>query len=99
MSDPIRVLIADDHPFIRQGIRTTLAGAGDIIVVGEAVDGHQVQRLCRELRPDVVLLDLSMPGASAYETVMHLRMRCPATRVLVLSAYDDDVYVRSMLRT
>jgi len=97
MLEPIRVLISDDHPFIREGIRATLNMTRDIVPVGEAIDGYETQRLCQELRPDVVLLDLSMPGPSAFVTVTQLRTISPQTRVLVLSAYDDDAHIRGML--
>ncbi len=63
--ETIRVLIADDHPLVRCGIRETLCAADDITLVGEASRGDEVQRLCQELQPDVLLLDLQMPGATA----------------------------------
>jgi len=95
--ETIRVLIADDHPLVRCGIRETLRGAGSIVVMGEASRGDEAQELCRELQPDVLLLDLQMPGATAVETVTYIRAQCAATRVIVLTAYDDEVYVRRML--
>ncbi len=91
---PIRVLLADDHPLIRAGIRTILTQEGSLTLVGEAENGSKAQRLCTELLPDVLLLDLNMPGPPASETVAHLREHCPHTKVLVLSAYDDDAYIR-----
>jgi len=97
MVETIRVLIADDHPLVRCGIRETLHGADDIALVGEASRGDEAQRLCRELQPDVLLLDLQMPGATATETVTEVRAHCPQTRVIILTAYDDEVYVRRML--
>ncbi len=97
MVERIRVLIADDHPLVRCGIRETLHGADDIALVGEASRGDEAQRLCRELLPDVLLLDLQMPGATATETVTEVRAHCPTTRVIILTAYDDEVYVRRML--
>ncbi len=97
MMQTIRVLIADDHPLILRGIHETLSRADDIALVGEATRGEEAQRLCAKLRPDVLLLDLQMPGATAVETLAHVRMQCPETRVIILTAYDDDVYVRRML--
>ena len=97
MAQPIRVLLADDHPLVRAGIRTTLQGEADVLLVGEATDAHEAQCLSQELRPDVLLLDLNMPGPSPIETVAALRELCPATRVLVLTAYDDDAYVRAVV--
>lgn len=100
MSTPsgrIRVLLADDHPLVRSGIRATLADEADIDVVGEAANGADVQVLCQELRPDLLLLDLSMPGPSPLETIACVRQLSPETRVLVLTAYDDDAWVRSAI--
>ena len=97
MVETIRVVIADDHPLVRCGIRETLRAADDIAIVGEASRGDEAQRLCRELQPDVLLLDLQMPGATMVETMTFVRERCPMTRVVILTAYDDEVYVRRML--
>ena len=94
---PIRVLLADDHPLVRAGIRATLSSETDIVVVGEAADTMEAQRLAEEVQPDVLLLDLSMPGPSATETVTYLRERCPKVKVLILTAFDDDAYVRGLV--
>jgi DNA-binding NarL/FixJ family response regulator len=93
----IRVLLADDHPLIRAGIRTILTAEPDVRLVGEAIDGDDAQRLCRTLQPDVLLLDLNMPGPSPVETVAAIRSDCPALHVLVLTAHDDDAYVRALV--
>jgi len=92
-----RVVIADDHPLMLRGIRETLQAADDISLIGEASRGDEAQRLCRQLLPDVLLLDLQMPGATAVETVTYVRTHCPTTRIIILTAYDDEVYVRRML--
>lgn len=92
----IRVLIADDHPLIRAGICTTLATEPSLVVVGEASNGDEAIALCRELTPDVLLLDLSMPGHSPMVTVTTLRQNYPYVKILVLTAYDDDAYVRGL---
>ncbi len=97
MVETIRVVIADDHPLVLQGVRETLSKADDIALVGEASRGDEAQRLCRELQPDVLLLDLQMPGATAVETVAYVHTESPTTRVIILTAYDDEVYVRGML--
>ncbi len=97
MVKTIRVVIADDHPLVLRGIRETLQAADDISVIGEASRGDEAQRLCQELQPDVLLLDLQMPGATAVETVTDVRAHCPTARVVILTAYDDEVYVRRML--
>jgi DNA-binding NarL/FixJ family response regulator len=82
---------------MRAGIRATLAAEPDLALVGEAADGAEAQRLCRELEPDVLLLDLNMPGPSAFETVAFLREHCPQVKVVMLTAYDDDAYVHGLV--
>ena len=93
----IRVLLADDHPLARAGIRAALEKAADIEIVGEAHDGAEVRRLTAELRPDVVLLDLVMPGLRPVEFVHWVQANCPATEVLPLTAHDWDYYLAEML--
>ncbi len=97
MSAPIRILLADDHPFVRAGIRATLTEESDFAVVGEAETGYETQQLFQELQPDVVLLDLNMPGPSAIETVTYLRKKRPNAKVIILTAYDDEAYIRGMM--
>lgn len=97
MTESIRVLLADDHPLVRAGLRATLSTASDVRLVGEATDGYATQRMCRELQPDVLLLDLNMPGPPATETIEYLRMHCPDARVLVLTIDDDNASVQRML--
>ena len=90
MAETIRVVLADDHPLMCAGIRATLVAEPDLMLVGEAVDGHEAQRLSHELGPDVLLLDLNMPGPSAFETMAYLHEHCPQVKVVMLTAYDDD---------
>lgn len=97
MVDGIRVVLADDHPLIRAGVGATLDGEDDIIMVGEATCAEEARRLCLDERPDVLLLDINMPGPPAWETVAYLGEHCPETKVLVLTAYDDDAYVRGLV--
>jgi len=97
LAETISVLLADDHPLVRAGMRTTLTAEPDIVLVGEATDGYEAQRLCEELQPNVLLLDLNMPGPRPVETVGWLRQVFPNIKVLVLTAYDDDAYVRGLL--
>lgn len=97
-SNRVRVLLADDHPLVRSGIRATLLREGYIDVVGEATNGAEVQTLARDLRPDLLLLDLSMPGPSPLETIAQIRHDSEGTRILVLTAYDDDAYIRSIIK-
>ena len=95
----IRVLLADDHPIIRSGIRILLEQAPDIIVVGETDRGDDVVGLVKRLTPDVLLLDMEMPGKSGVDVAHELQTISAPVRVLVLSAYDDDEYISSLLST
>jgi DNA-binding NarL/FixJ family response regulator len=95
---PITVLLADDHPLVRTGIRTALSAAPSLVLIGEATTGDEAQQLCQQHRPDVLLLDLHMPGPPPVDTVRFLQTHTPTIRVLILTAYDDDVYVKDMLR-
>lgn len=92
--EPISVVMADDHPLIRSGLRMALQSAEGIQLLGEATNGQEARQMAQELQPDVLLLDLSMPGPPATETMAWLARHCPQVRTLVLTAYDDDIYVR-----
>ncbi|MCC6168562.1 MAG: response regulator transcription factor [Caldilineaceae bacterium] len=93
----IRVLLVDDHPIIRSGIRMLLEQASDIVVVGETDRGDTVLALVERLKPDVLLLDMEMPGKSGVEVAGELQAAGASVRILVLSAYDDDQYISSLL--
>jgi two-component system response regulator NreC len=95
---PIRVVVADDHPVVRTGLRTVLAGQTDLEVVGEAADGEEVMKRAAELRPDIVLLDLNMPKGGGVGCVRRLREAGTGARVLVLSMHDDPAVVRETLQ-
>jgi DNA-binding NarL/FixJ family response regulator len=98
VTPPIRVLVADDHAVVRQGIRHVLEEDPGLRVVAEAATGDEVlERAARE-RPDVVLLDLTMPGATGLNVVRALRERVADTRVLILSVHDDREYVLESVR-
>jgi DNA-binding NarL/FixJ family response regulator len=84
------VLIADDHPLVRQGLRAVLSGADDLDVLGEASDGNEVVRLAAELAPDVVIMDLQMPGLHGIEATRAIRSARAGTAVLVLTMFEDD---------
>lgn len=89
----IRVLIADDHTLVRDGIRALLALAADIEVVGEAANGREALEKIKELKPDVVLMDLMMPVMGGLDATRRIRREFPGTRVLALTQYDDSDYV------
>ncbi len=93
----IRVVLADDHAIIRTGIRSLLKKASDIQVVGEASNGVEALRLANELAPDVLLLDMEMPGMSGVEVARQLRAAGSPVHILALSAYDDRHYILGML--
>ena len=93
----IRVLLVDDHPIIRSGIRMLLGQAPDIVVVGETDRGDDVLSLVDRLTPDVLLLDMEMPGKSGVDVARELQASGSPVRILVLSAYDDDQYISSLL--
>jgi two-component system, NarL family, nitrate/nitrite response regulator NarL len=93
MPDEIRVMVADDHPLFRGGVINSLRDAPDISVVAEADSGDEAVRLASEVLPDVLLLDIAMPGKSGITTVAELASACPATRVVMLtvSEREDDL--------
>ncbi len=94
----IRVLIADDHAILREGVRALLHTTDDIEVVGEAADGREAIERCKALDPDVVLMDLSMPGLGGLEATLELKKLGLRARVLILSQYEDREYVRRLLK-
>jgi DNA-binding NarL/FixJ family response regulator len=88
----IRVVIADDHTIVREGLKQLLLAAGAFAIVGEARDGHEVLRAVRELDFDVLLLDLSMPGKSGMELIKQVKSEKPRLRILVLSMHQEHQY-------
>lgn len=94
---PTRILLADDHPIVRQGFKAILEREG-FDVVGEASDGHEALRLSQALRPDVAILDLSMPVMNGLEAAREIQQASPQTRTLLLTMYTDDPYVVQAMR-
>lgn len=95
--DEIRVLIADDHTIVRSGLTMLLSHESDIGVVGEAVDGESAIQLCLELKPDVVLMDIGMPGINGMQATKEIKSQLPDTQVLVLTMHRSDEYFFQML--
>ncbi len=96
--DTIRILLADDHQIVRQGIRQLLESEEDLNVIAEAGDGEEAQLLIQKHKPDVAVLDIQMPKASGIEVTRWVRAHLPQVGVLILTAYDDDPYVMAVLQ-
>lgn len=94
---PIRLLLVDDHPVVRKGTRDLLDTEHDFQVVGEAASGEEAILKARELTPDVILMDVSMPGMNGIEATKQIKAERPAQNVLVLTSYDDDAYIFALL--
>lgn len=94
----IRVLIADDHTIVREGIRMILTSQPDIEVVGEAANGQEAIDLTRKLRPDVVVMDISMPGVSGIHATKTIKAEMPEVNVLALTMHEDETYVFQLLK-
>ncbi len=94
----IRVLLADDHTIVREGVRLCLEAMGDIEVVAEAEDGQMAVQLANQLRPDVAVVDLTMPRLNGVEAIRQIKRDLPETEVVVLSVHDSEPYVVQALR-
>lgn len=88
-----RIMLADDHTLFRQGVRTLIANEPDMEVVGEAANGGDAVEAASDVRPDVVLMDIGMPGLSSFEAARQIRRNRPETKVLFLTMYDDEDYL------
>lgn len=98
MRKRVRILLADDHAVVRQGFGMILASQPDMEIVGEAGNGREVLELAEQLQPDIVVMDVAMPGLNGIEATRRLLASAPRARVLALSMHKDSVYVREMLR-
>jgi len=96
-SEIIRVILVDDHAILREGLASLLEGEEDIAVVGQAGEGGECLRLVGDLRPDVVILDINLPGMSGIDVCHSVKERYPGAHVLILSMYEDEEYVRRAL--
>lgn len=95
---PVRILLADDHQVVREGVRALLERQAGFTIVGEAADGLKVAGLVERLRPDVLILDLVMPGLSGLDVTREVARKSLATRIIVLSMHSSDAYVLQALR-
>ena len=94
----IRVLLADDHTLVRKGLCSLLEGQAEIEVVGEAQDGREALQKCEQLHPDVLLIDIAMPGLNGIEAIRQIKQRFPEVHALVLTMHDDQEYIRRVLQ-
>ena len=94
----VRVVLADDHPIVREGLRQLVNSESDMVVVGEASDGEQACQVAAELQPDVLVMDLSMPVLDGAEATSRVRQACPGVRVLALTVHEERLYVAQLFR-
>ena len=93
----LRIVVADDHPVVLAGVKTLIDAAGDMVVVGEAVEGRSALKLATQLQPDVMVLDISMPGLGGPKVAELLRQASPRTRILMHTVHEDKGYLRQAL--
>lgn len=97
-SGPIRVMTVDDHEIMRTGVRFMLLAFDDLKLIGEAKRGDEAVRLCQEVKPDVVLVDMKMPGMDGLQTTTEIKSSCPCVQVLILTSFHDPKLVRGAMR-
>jgi len=93
----LKILLADDHPIVREGLKTLILTQPDMEVIGEASDGQEACQQASLLQPDLVIMDISMPGLSGTQATERLCRECPDTKVLVLTIHEDKGYIRQLL--
>jgi two-component system, NarL family, response regulator LiaR len=98
MEDVIHIMLVDDHSLVRQGVRSFLETQSDLRIVGEAASGEEAERLVADLVPDVVLMDLSMPGIGGIEAIRRIKKRSPHSQIVVLTSFQEDDYTFPALR-
>ena len=94
----ISIVLADDHPVVRRGMQALLESEPDFSIVGVAADGLETVRLAERLKPDVLVLDLMMPGLSGLEALRIIRERSPRSRIVILSMYSSSAFVAQALQ-
>jgi DNA-binding NarL/FixJ family response regulator len=94
----VRILLADDHPIVRQGLKLLVNAQPDMEVIGEAADGEEACERARELRPDLVIMDVAMPACSGALATQRLKGTCPDVKVLALTLHEDEGYLRQLLQ-
>ena len=98
MADQLRVLIADDHTIVRSGVRLLLETESEILVVGEALNGEEALTMAESLQPDVILMDIAMPGVDGLQATRQIKARWPEIKVLVLTMHRSEEYFFEMLK-
>ena len=98
MAPVLRIVLADDHAIVRQGLKLLMNGQPDMQVVGEAADGKAAIELARTLKPDIVVMDISMPGVNGLVATRTLKQQQPEVTVVALTRHEDDTYVEELLR-
>lgn len=98
MTQVIRILVVDDHAVVREGLRAFISGKSDMVLVGEAGDGQEAVLQARSLQPDVILMDLVMPGKNGIQAIQEIRGENPEARILVLTSFDEDYRVFSAVK-
>jgi|SRR5947209_322588 len=96
--EPLRILLVDDHPLVRNGLRTLLTSLPDVVVAGEAANGEEAIVLATELKPDIILMDLHMPGLNGIEATRRIVQASPRIGILVLTMLEDDASVFAAMR-
>jgi len=99
MTESIRILIADDHTIVRQGLARLLEEQADLKVVGEATNGNKAIESALELKPDIVIMDIAMPRMNGLEAAKRIRKQLPGTKILILSMYSHEHYIHDLLET
>lgn len=99
MSSPVRIMLADDHTIVRQGLARLLEEQSDLKVIGEATNGRDAVDKAKQLKPDVVIMDIAMPRMNGIEAAKRIRKHLPETKILILSMYSHEHYIHELIET